>query len=595
MSGSPQPKQKRRLSSLKPHLGAAHSRVKKHYYKVMPNKKGHRVLVWAIFLATSSIIAGQLLYPPDRTMPLSYIGNRLVGNTTYDDIAQQLAGQFDRTKVKLTTTGGHELERPLKLAGAEPEIGGMTEKLSDYPLWLRFVPFSVLLPKQLSTLDVSFSGSVLKKFADTESHQLSAEPMNARLTLEKGKVIASAEKEGRLVHGKAIISALSKAHFGVSDTTRVFVLSTAVAPSRTSGEFAKVKTQAEAALARSIVITAGTNRFAPTSTEVTSWLVIGSDKDGNATLVIDDQQVKKYLDTINQKVGTPAGTTNVTIVDGRETQRVVGGNGKAIDASRLTTQIGDLLLRGQGPQVMPVVFVDVPPTVVYNNQYSATELGLRKYISDVSVARNMHISIQQIGGAGWSANARADESIPSASTFKVYLALMLFEKMDKDEIHWTDPILDTTVDTCFDRMTIASTNPCAVEWINQWGRNNINDFVYQHGFSTGTTFTSPEAVHTTASDLTKFMIGLNDGSLISGAHRDRLLHSLSSHPYRYGIPTGSAAKEVYDKVGFLWDYVHDSAIVHHPRGTYVMTIMSKGQSYAAIATVTREIERIMYP
>jgi len=90
------------------------------------------------------------------------------------------------------------------------------------------------------------------------------------------------------------------------------------------------------------------------------------------------------------------------------------------------------------------------------------------------------------------------------------------------------------------------------------------------------------------------MLGLNDGSIIGGGYRDRLLHSLSVHPYRYGIPTGSGG-EVWDKVGFLWDYVHDTAIVKHPRGTYVMTIMTKGQSYATIASLTREIERIMYP
>ena len=98
-----------------------------------------------------------------------------------------------------------------------------------------------------------------------------------------------------------------------------------------------------------------------------------------------------------------------------------------------------------------------------------------------------------------------------------------------------------------------------------------------------------------AGDLTKFMVGLETGTLINGAQRDRLLYSLSHHPYRYGIPTGSKATLVYDKVGFLWDYVHDTAIVRHPQGTYVMTIMTQGKSYAAIASMTRDIERIMYP
>jgi len=147
---------------------------------------------------------------------------------------------------------------------------------------------------------------------------------------------------------------------------------------------------------------------------------------------------------------------------------------------------------------------------------------------------------------------------------------------------------------CFERMTVASTNPCAEKWIAIFGREYINNFIYARGFSSGTSFTTGSANQTTAADLTKYMIGLNDGTLVSGANRDRLLSSLGRHPYRYGIPTGSAGV-VHDKVGFLWDYVHDAAIVQHPRGTYIMTIMTKGQSYAAIATATREIERIMYP
>jgi hypothetical protein len=93
------------------------------------------------------------------------------------------------------------------------------------------------------------------------------------------------------------------------------------------------------------------------------------------------------------------------------------------------------------------------------------------------------------------------------------------------------------------------------------------------------------------------MIGLDNSTVVKGANRDRLLYNLARQPYKYGIPTGSSvpANQIYDKVGFLWDYVHDTAIVPHPRGAYVMTIMGKGQGYGGIAAVAREIERIMYP
>ena len=166
--------------------------------------------------------------------------------------------------------------------------------------------------------------------------------------------------------------------------------------------------------------------------------------------------------------------------------------------------------------------------------------------------------------------------------------------MNEGRHDWNTPILGTTTNACFDRMTIASTNPCAEEWLNQFGRTNLNNYLYSRGFSAATTFTHPEAAHTSARDLTNYMIGLERGTLIGGAQRERLLSSLSRHPYRYGIPAGSKGK-VWDKVGFVWDCVNDTAIVHHPRGTYVMTILTRGQSYGAIAAMTRDIERIMYP
>jgi hypothetical protein len=234
------------------------------------------------------------------------------------------------------------------------------------------------------------------------------------------------------------------------------------------------------------------------------------------------------------------------------------------------------------------------PGVIFNSKYTTTQAGLQAYVTDTANAKNMYISITQLDGEKWSAAARNNISIPSGSTYKLFVALVLFDRIDKGEIHWNDPMLDTTVAGCFERMTVASTNPCAEKWIAEFGRQYINDFVHARGFSAGTSFTTGSANQTTADDLTKYMTGLNDGTLVAGSNRDRLLDSLGRHPYRYGIPTGSAGG-VHDKVGFLWDYVHDTAIVNHPKGNYIMTIMTKGQSYAAIAAVTRAVERIMYP
>lgn len=569
--------------------------VSRHYFYYMPNKKHHRVLIWVVFLLTSLVIALQLLYPVDRALPLAQINDTRVGWTRDDRLAKMLAERFEATKVKLTIGKDRSKEYQLKLAGAEPDTQAMITKLTDYPLWMRYIPFSFLWQStRVSSVDVSYADVQLKEFGVQSSNDLSFGPVNARLAITDGKLVTTGDMSSSEVKADSVVELLKKTPLKLGSVTTITVPSERKQAPLTMKAFRAVKTQAEAALDRTIKISADGQLFSPSRTVVASWLVIGVDDKNVASLSLDTARVGAYLDEINTKVGTPPGQTNITIVNGRETGRTLGALGRGINRELLTAQLSDMTLLGRGEPVLSAQFVDVAPTIIYNNKYTATQEGLQAYVNDVSQSRNMRISIQQLDGGKWSASARADESIPSASTFKLYVSLMLFDKMEKGEIRWSDPMLDTTVAGCFNRMTIASTNPCAYKWLDTWGRGNVNAFVYGHGFSGGTVFSSSEATRTTAADLTKYMIGLHYGTLVKEPYRGQLLHNLFIHPYQEGIPTGSAGI-VHDKVGFLWDYVHDTAIVEHPRGTYVMTVMTKGQSYGAIAAVTREVERIMYP
>jgi vancomycin resistance protein YoaR len=486
----------------------------------------------------------------------------------------------------------------LAQAGAEPNTEDMVAKLSKYPLWQRLIPGSILWqPAHIETADVFYDTTQFTTFADARSKDLSFPPANARLAIKDGALVATAEVAGSDVNSDMVKQALSGAAIKIGQTTTIAIPSKRTAPERTAQDLAKVKTQAEAVIAHPVTITANGQQFTPSHADIASWVLLNTDAKGNVVLSIDETKVKTYLATINDKVGTPAGQTNINIVDGQESDRTTGTTGKAIDSDTLAHELNVQLLQSTQPIALTVTLVDVLPSVIFNHKYTTTQAGLQAYVTDVANAQDMHIVVQQLGGEKWYAAARETESIPSASTYKLFLSLVLFDRIDKGEIHWDDPWLDTDVAGCFDRMTVPSTNPCAEAWIAQFGRQYINDFVHARGFSDGTNFVVTDAIHTTAADLTKYMIGLNDGTLVSGANRDRLLNNLSRQPYKYGIPTGSSvpANQIYDKVGFLWDYVHDTAIVPHPRGTYILTIMSKGQGYAGVAAVARQIERIMYP
>jgi hypothetical protein len=561
----------------------------------MPNQKHHRILIWAVFLSLASTIAIQMLYPINKALPLARVANQSVGLMPEVYLAANLNEAFDNTRVVLAVGDSHQKEYSLKQLGAEPNTQNMINKLTSYPTWQRFIPFSIFWqPAKVNLADVYFANIILSQQAKIIASEFSFNPQNATIMIKGGEIIMKEAASGSQAEAentrRAVIGSLIK----LGDTTTINVPHKEVKAARFAKDLSSVYQQAQQIVDHAITILVGNQTFTPSHEEITNWIIIREDETNTLTLDIDKEKVLAYVAGINTAFATEPGTVHITIVNGYETGRTKAASGQKLDVDLLTMQLTKAIAGEHKEVTINAQFVEVAPKIIYNNTYSASEEGLRAYVNDVANSKNVQISLVQLNGNGWTASARETESIPSGSTYKLFVALVLFDKIDKGEIHWDNPILDTNVSVCFDRMTIASTNPCAIEWINQFGRQYINNFIYARGFSSGTSFTTGGANQTTAADLTRFMIGLEHGTLLSGANRERLLYSLSVHPYKYGIQTGSQGKS-YDKVGFLWDYIHNTAIVYHPRGTYVVTIMTKGQSYATIAAITKELERIMYP
>ena len=178
----------------------AKKRIKAHYDTYMPNKKHHRVLIWVVFLVCSTVVALQLLYPPERALPLARITGESVAWQSHEQLAKTLDVKFRKTKLTLTIGNDKSTEVILAKAGAEPNTEQMIEEVSSYPFWQRFIPFSILLNvRNLTVADVYFTDSVLKAFAAEQAGVLSFEPVNARLAIENGALTATAEKHGSAV------------------------------------------------------------------------------------------------------------------------------------------------------------------------------------------------------------------------------------------------------------------------------------------------------------------------------------------------------------------------------------------------------------
>jgi len=303
------------------------------------------------------------------------------------------------------------------------------------------------------------------------------------------------------VSSESVAKAISSHTFSPKHT-QLRVASTVAKPSVEDASISDVRHEAEAKIARTYTLTLAKiartytltlpsgEQVTPSKKTVTSWLTL-KQKDGSTTLALNKAGIRRYISSLNGKVAIAAKPISVSLRDGREIYRTAGKDGSAISSSDLETKLVNALNSTETGVVMDVIMAPVSPSTVYNRTYSHSQAGLRAYVAYTTSSENVRIALQQIGGNNWSASGRSSESIPasgrssesipSASTYKLYVALWLFDQMNKGKIKWSDPWLDTNVSECFDRMTIASTNPCAVAWLESFapwlGSNRMAEII----------------------------------------------------------------------------------------------------------------------
>lgn len=203
------------------------------------------------------------------------------------------------------------------------------------------------------------------------------------------------------------------------------------------------------------------------------------------------------------------------------------------------------------------------------------------------------ISVAELGGEGRQGSYQAGTSRVTASTYKLFVAYSVLIQVESGSMSWEDDVTGgRDVAQCFHDMLALNDNPCPEALGPEIGWTTI----YSDAAAVGAANTGQgeDGIRTTAGDLTAFLISLQSGSLnISAEGHDRMREALAANIHRQGVPAGSFGS-VLNKPGFINGNLHDAAIVHHPQGTYVVTVMSEGSSWEAIAGITREIEAALY-
>jgi beta-lactamase class A len=200
------------------------------------------------------------------------------------------------------------------------------------------------------------------------------------------------------------------------------------------------------------------------------------------------------------------------------------------------------------------------------------------------------IALQQLSGGTAAASYQPDQRFYPASIYKLLILETLFKKVPYST--WNKALAGTTLSKCVDRMIRYSDNTCGVALGGYAGWTPATNQLKSIGLTNTVLNTSDSQLHTTAGDVSKYLQYFYADNTYPQA-KQFALNVMSRQIYRQGIPAGSPGCTVYDKIGDLNGVRHDAAVVVCPKTTYVLTVMSKGGSYAQIADIARRINSIV--
>lgn len=536
----------------------------------------------------------QLAFPQDRLTARAQIAGQPVGWWTRSDI-EKVTGQAGHvTNVKFLTADGHT-SAPIAQFGGRVCTNCMADAMLDYPLWQRLVPFSMLWRSvNIEHATVVFDENALEAKMAEYSGKLTLQPENARVEIRDNQVEIVPEKAGRELGMKEARSAISSARYHLGQENTIEMNGKVLPAKITEKQLQELRAQVEKVLKRELVLQHEDNSATLDKPKIATLLSFIQGEDDMPKLAINQEKLSALLESnFGKKINKPAGKTIIHLSDGNETMREAGPAGQGIDIAAMTDRVKALLFSDNPTAPISVAVKALPPQQIYKETFSSSPAGLQAYVNSLSRDADIRLTVSQIGGNQWTAQTRGTEPSVSASTYKLYIAMFLMDRIDAKQLSMSDSINGVSVQECITRMIVNSDNACPEAVIAKYKASALTTYLQKDKGLSATSLNGPRAM-TSTNDLAALLKGIEKGTLARGAHHGFLLGLMQRQVYRQGVPAGSAGV-VQDKVGFLEGYLNDAAIVHHPKGKYVISIITKGQSWGKIAEITRKLEEIMYP
>lgn len=553
-----------------------------------------RVSLFALGGLVGLMILVQLVYPWGNMPLYQTVDGVDVSGRGSEDVQKLLEDRYMTTKVGLYFGNSPKSYREPSAADIGISIDSKEQVISaQYTWWLRLVPTSLWWAHTVTTVKSpaykhdldkakAYVGKELGESCDITAVNASLEYKDKKLgvlpAIDGGTcVLANVEKllgsaKPTLVDSKVRIPMIerpAKIHEGEA---RAYA--------------DKLLKQTESG----VQVAAANQKVTVPQHDVLSWIDFSAPDTGIVAKVNTDRSKAYFEKELAPKVMVAPGVSKVTTLDFAKIAEVLGSGGRALDAGA-TVQAFDAWLANPGNQVV-VKTKPTPPTIVYTRTYTPTDTGIAALITQFAEARpgTFGVSFAELDGKRRHATYQADRQFRTASTYKLFVAYGAFKRVESGAWRWTDQIHGgRDLAKCIDDMIVKSDNPCGEVMLAKIGYKQLTNELKAIGLTKSSFLGNvPE---TTAGDLTMFVGALQSGQLLNAANTATFLTAMKRNIYRQGVPAG-ASGQTADKVGFLDKLLHDAAIVYSPGGTYALSIMTDGSSWATIAELTREIEKL---
>lgn len=551
-------------------------------------KSGLKMAFEGAALAVIAVVIVQLAYPQSRALPQTKIGGKSYNYQSKAQIAADIA-YMHQQKMHIIS-GPHILEHTPKELGITFAGAEDAKQATSYGWRERLIPFSLMFERrEIPHYSFTVDEAKAKRFAATLK-QYDKAPVDAAVRLEGTKAEVIKQQNGFVYDVDRLVPAIKS--FELANSMSVILEPKVVQPSITNQAAAETAASLQQRLQVPIALNAVGKSITADPALLASWTVLTSDAENKKLHIsYDREKIKQWLATFAPQVYNPGTPRTVTMLDGVVTSGANAADGWALNIDATADAVMAAAAANQ-----PTVDGKMSPVIrsaqtVRN--YSRSSQGLQALFNywDESNAGTWGIMLKDFSGT-ISASINPSRQFTSASVYKLYIAYVVYAKVDNGEFGMGSPTSNgNTVAGCLDIMIVRSDNACAHALGDMIGWSANDGMLHAKGF--GLTSITQGNQLTTAQDTTAFLMQLQGGSLVSAGNRDALLYKMGHNIYRYAIPAGSSGMHSVNKLGVRGAYSHDVAIVYHPKGAYTLSVLSYGSSHARIRELARQVTAVM--